>query len=315
MLLRSFISFLLSFFLIIILTKFYMKRKKFGIQPIREDGPQSHLLTKANTPTMGGILIISVVFLVTVILGKIKNIYCLLGLITLLSYGIIGFLDDYKKISKHNYHGMRASTKFCLQILFASLIGYFIYINLNNTYVCGLELKWLFIPWICFIITGSSNAVNLNDGLDGLALGTIVTCTTCFLYICYLNQNINEVCIILSALLGASLGFLFFNINPAKIFMGDTGALAIGGFLGYISVISKCEFLYALIGGIFVIETISVVMQVTYYKFTHKRILPMAPLHHCFEKFQIKEPTIVFAFWIVSIFLSITGMFIFNLMH
>ena len=329
---RSICSFLIAFLVVFCFGNRYIKFCKKFQQPIREDGPQTHLATKQGTPTMGGILILITICISTLLFGNLTNIYIWLCLIVLIGFGIIGVIDDYKKVSRQDYHGISAKTKFLLQVVIAGICCYIAmkYMNTKDASIVYfpafkrlyIDLGVLFIPWAMFVIIGSSNAVNITDGLDGLAIGSTIISAICFAIICYMNGHvmfakylnisyipgISEVCIVLSALVGASLGFMWFNAPPAKIFMGDAGSISIGALLGFIAVISKHEFLYAIIGGIFVIEAVSVILQVSYYKLTKKRIFLMAPIHHHFEKLGISEPTIVFRFWIISIILGILGM-------
>ncbi len=309
----------------------FLKSRQSEGQPIRDDGPQSHLKTKTGTPTMGGALIISSVIFCSIVWGDLSNKYLWLCISVMLGFGAIGAFDDYKKLSKHDYHGISPKTKFILQIIISvccclptiycsTPVDTMLYFPVFKNWI--IDLSWFVIPWAVLVITGSSNAVNITDGLDGLAIGSVITTAICFTFICYFAGHLNfadylnikyidglsEVCVFLSSIIGSSLGFLWYNVPPAKVFMGDTGSISIGAVLGFISVISKHEFLYAIIGGVFVIETISDVLQVSYYKKTHKRLFKMAPIHHHFEKLGWSEPTIVFRFWIISVILGVLGM-------
>lgn len=332
---RSICAFLVSFFLVLFAgTKFisFLKCHQKHGQPIREDGPQSHLDTKQGTPTMGGILIILAVVIGSLFLGDLSNVNLLLCLAVFVGFGVIGAIDDYRKVTRNDYHGISGKKKFLLQSVVAILCCY-ISIKFYNFYGSTsiflpifknfqLELGCFFMLWAAFITVGSSNAVNLTDGLDGLAMGPVITSSICLAIISYLVGNtvfseylhtlyvpgMSEVCVFLSSLVGASLGFMWFNAPPAKVFMGDTGSVAIGGALGFIAVMSKHEFTYSLIGGIFVLETVSVIIQVLYYKATGRRIFLMAPIHHHFEKKGWAESTVVFRFWIVSMVLGILGL-------
>ncbi len=330
---RSFASFITSFLVVFIFTPrfiLFLKRKQSGGQPIREDGPKSHLVTKAGTPTMGGLLLIVSVILGTIIWGNLSNKYLWLCIIVMLGFGLVGAVDDYKKVSKHDYHGISVKTRFLIQILIASgccglatFLGNFdttLHLPIFKNLV--IDLGWLFIPWAVFVIIGSSNAVNITDGLDGLATTSIITTSTCLAIMCYFvgcKELANcfciswvaetaEICILLSALIGSCLGFLWYNAYPAKIFMGDTGSVAIGAILGFIVIVIKQELVYAIIAGVFVIETLSDIVQVGYYKLTRKRIFKMAPFHHHLEQVGWAEPTIVFRFLIISIILGILGL-------
>lgn len=309
-----------------------LKKVQRNGQPIQHDGPQSHLLTKQGTPTMGGLMIL--ISLVTSVLlwGSLSNPYIQGCLFVAIGFGSIGFWDDYIKVSKNHNSGMTAKTKFALQCLIAGLATAWIQFALPNELSTTLALPFFkdllidlgvfFIPWSILVIVGASNAVNLTDGLDGLAIGPIVIVTACFLIISYLvGHNVfskylflhyvpesGELAVFCASLIGAGLGFLWFNAPPAQVFMGDTGSVSMGALLGSISVITKHEFVLAIVGGLFVIETLSVVIQVLVFKKTGKRIFLMAPLHHHFEQKGWSEPTIVIRFWIISIVLGLIGL-------
>ncbi len=316
---RSLLTFFISFGIVLCFgNKFikYLSTKQSGGQPIREDGPQSHIDNKQGTPTMGGILIILSVLFSSLLFCNLSNISLILSLIVLIGFSIIGFIDDYKKVSKHDYHGISAKLKMLLQIIISIVCCLVLcqYTGCNNIVYLPffkdlfIDLGYLFIPWAVFVIIGSSNAVNITDGLDGLVIVPVIITSICLLIISYTRPEQQELCILLSALVGSGLGFLWFNAHPAKIFMGDVGAISIGALLGFISVILKQEFTYAIIGGVFVMETMSDIIQVLCYKRTHKRIFLMAPLHHHFEKKGLSETTIVIRFWIVSFLLAIIGL-------
>ncbi len=332
---RSICAFLASFVVVLIFGSSFirlLKRYQKQGQPIRDDGPASHVETKQGIPTMGGILIILSTMLGSLLFGNLLNVQLLMSMAVFIGFGAIGAFDDYRKVSRHDYHGISGKKKFALQSLIA-IAGVFLVMRLvysdhmTNVYLpifkeIQVDLGYFFLIWAVFVMVGSSNAVNLTDGLDGLAMGPVIISSICFAIISYLAGNaifanylhmpympgLSEVCIFLSSLVGACLGFLWFNAPPAKVFMGDTGSVAIGGALGFIAVISKHEFLFALIGGIFVLETMSVMIQVFYFKITGKRIFLMAPIHHHFEKKGWKESTVVFRFWIISIVLGILGL-------
>ncbi len=315
--------------LILELKKFQKKEGGY----IREYTPESHEVKK-YTPTMGGLLIIVSVFLSSILWCRLDNLWVLTILITMLSFFFIGALDDYLKIRFKT--GLKTKTKFLLQIIFSFFIAIFIYLNpFFDTHLyfpifksLTIDLGYLYIPFIMFMIIGTSNAVNLTDGLDGLAIGpTLITVAT-YIYISYIVGNyilakylfipyvngVGEISVFLMALLGAGLGFLWFNSFPAETFMGDTGSLSIGATLGTIAVITKQELLLGIVGGIFVLETLSVILQVVYFKLTGgKRLFKMAPLHHHFELLGVPEPKIVVRAWIITIILSIIAISTFKI--
>ncbi len=300
--------------------------------PIREDGPIDHIVKKVGTPTMGGLLILIGILFGTLLWGDLKNIYIWVLLFVATSFGLLGFIDDYLKIKRNNSSGISSSMKIISQI-FLSLISIFLLLkfgdndHLKNLYFpffknIVLHLGLFFIPFSIFIIVGSSNAVNLTDGLDGLATVPVMLVAISFTLICYVVgnvvfsdylqipyiPNVGEASIFCGAMVGSCLGFLWFNAPPAKIFMGDTGSLSLGGSLGAISIISKHEIVLGIIGGLFVLETVSVIIQVISYKLTGKRVFMMAPLHHHFEKKGWAESTVVIRFWIISIILALIGL-------
>ncbi len=302
-------------------------------QPIREDGPQSHLRSKKGTPTMGGLIILMAVLVSTLLWSDLSNSYVWIVLFVTVSFSVLGFCDDYLKVSKRNTKGIRGKMKLAVQVLISIVACVFIqkYSSLSHYSHIALpffksiliDLGPAYLVFAAVVIVGSSNAVNLTDGLDGLAIGPIAIATGCFAIICYLVGNsifssylqihyvigVSELTVFCSSLVGASLGFLWYNAPPAKIFMGDTGSLALGGSLGTMSVITKHEFVLAIVGGLFVIEALSVILQVYYYKFTGgKRIFLMAPIHHHFEKKGWTEPTIVIRFWIIAIVFALLGL-------
>lgn len=300
-------------------------------QQIRDDGPSTHM-GKSGTPTMGGILIIISITATVLLWADLKNIYIWVMLASLTGFGTIGLVDDYLKVVKKNPKGLRACYKFGFQLLLALLIGVFLYSNPNDPYSDVLSVpffkKWLFalgwfyIPFSVMVIVGSSNAVNLTDGIDGLAIGLAgiaVLATGILVYISghkglaqYLQvlyiPGTGELTVFCGSMLGASLGFLWYNAYPADVFMGDVGSLSIGGVLGTLAVITKHEIVLALVGGIFVIETISVILQVLSYKLTGKRIFKMAPIHHHFELKGWPEPKVIIRFWIVGIMLALLSL-------
>ncbi len=300
--------------------------------PIREDGPSEHIVKKIGTPTMGGLMILLGVFSGVLLWGDLTNIYNWFLIYITATFGLLGAYDDYQKIKKNNSKGISSKLKILIQILLA-LIGIFIlYIfsdsaELKNLYFpffknLVVNLGWFFIPFYLFVIVGSSNAVNLTDGLDGLATVPVILVAACFAFISYVTGNIvfsdylqityikgvGEASIFCGSIIGACLGFLWFNAPPAKIFMGDTGSLALGGSLGAVGIITKHEIVLAITGGLFVLEAVSVIAQVISFKLTGKRIFKMAPIHHHFEKKGWPESTVVIRFWIISIILAMIGL-------
>ena len=300
--------------------------------PIREDGPENHIIKKIGTPTMGGLLILLGLFSGVLLWGDLTNSYIWFLLFVTASFGLLGAYDDYKKIKNKNSAGVSSKVKFITQIIL-SVIAIMILISfadtseIKNLYLpffknLVINLGWFFIPFYIFIIVGSSNAVNLTDGLDGLATVPVILVAACFAFISYVTGNIvfseyllityikdaGEVAVFCGAIIGSCIGFLWFNAPPAKIFMGDTGSLALGGSLGGIGIITKHEIVLAITGGLFVLEAVSVIVQVISYKLTGKRIFKMAPIHHHFEKKGWAESTIVVRFWIISIILAMIGL-------
>jgi len=300
-------------------------------QQIRDDGPKTHM-NKAGTPTMGGILIILCILLSVFLWGDLKNMYIWVMVFSLAGFGLIGFLDDYLKITRKNHKGLRAIYKFGNQIILAIIIGIFLYMNPKDPYSDVLsvpffkkwlfDLSWFYIPFSAIVIVGSSNAVNLTDGIDGLAIGLVaiaVLATGALVYISghkglaqYLQvlylPGTGELTVFCGAMFGASLGFLWYNSYPADIFMGDVGSLGLGGSLGTLAVITKHEIVLAVVGGIFVIETISVILQVTSFQLTGKRLFKMAPIHHHFELKGWPEPKVIVRFWIIGMMLALLSL-------
>ncbi len=300
--------------------------------PIREDGPIDHIIKKVGTPTMGGLLILIGILFGTLLWADLSNSYIWVLLYVATSFGLLGFIDDYLKIKRKNSRGIPSGMKLIWQIIL-SLVAIFLLLkfgnneNIKNLYFpffknLVLHLGLFFIPFALFIIVGSSNAVNLTDGLDGLATVPVMLVALSFTLICYVTgntvfseylqipyiTNVGETSIFCGAIVGSCLGFLWFNAPPAKIFMGDTGSLSLGGSLGAVSIISKHEIVLGIIGGLFVLETASVIIQVISFKLTGKRVFMMAPLHHHFEKKGWTESTVVIRFWIISIILSLIGL-------
>lgn len=322
------ICFLLAAVLSIIIGKYFIKfmqKRQFG-QVIREDGPESHF-KKAGTPTMGGVFLLGCIFLSVVVSGNYLNAPTQATIFVTFSYFTLGFLDDYLKVWKKNTDGVSAKLKLLWQFVTAFLVGYYLIdqgiidTKLYLPFHKGpfIDLQGFYIFFITIVIVGSSNAVNLTDGLDGLAIGPIITSAATlgllayaaghkeisqYLYIPYI-EGVGELTVISAAIIGAGVGFLWYNSYPAQIFMGDVGSLSLGGALGTMAVISKNEILYIVIGGVFVVEAISVIMQVGSFKLRKKRIFKMAPIHHHFELKGWPEPKVIVRFWIISIFLAI----------
>ena len=302
------------------------------INPIREDGPTDHIIKKIGTPTMGGVIILLGLIISVLLWADLSNIYIIFCLYIVFTFGLLGAYDDYKKIKNENSQGISSKSKLIVQIILAMigmiiltyLIDYQEFKNLYFPFFKNLvvNLGWFFIPFSIFVIVGSSNAVNLTDGLDGLATVPVILVAGCFAFICYVSGNVvfseylqilyiegaGEISIFCGAIIGACLGFLWFNAPPAKIFMGDTGSLALGGSLGAVGIITKHEIVLAITGGLFVLEALSVVIQVISFKLTGKRIFKMAPIHHHFEKKGWPESTVVVRFWIISIILAMIGL-------
>ena len=310
--------------------KFFSNNKI--LDPIRDDGPENHIVKKIGTPTMGGVIILFGLLVSVLLWGNLSNVSILFCIYIAISFGLLGALDDYKKIKLNNSSGISFKFKLLSQIFLAIIgISFFVYFvdyqEINNLYFpffknLVINLGWFFIPFSVFIIIGSSNAVNLTDGLDGLATVPVILVAACFAFISYITGNIvfsdylqipyiegtGEISIFCGAIIGSCLGFLWFNAPPAKIFMGDTGSLALGGSLGTIGIITKHEIVLAITGGLFVLEAVSVMVQVISFKLTGKRIFKMAPIHHHFEKKGWPESTVVIRFWIISIILAMIGL-------
>jgi phospho-N-acetylmuramoyl-pentapeptide-transferase len=299
-------------------------------QQIREDGPQSHLLKK-GTPTMGGILIIFAVVFSTLLWTDLSINYIWLILLVTVGYGLVGFVDDYRKLAGKSSHGISGKAKLAMEIVIALFVSVILYLKPGfNSQVAipffktvSPNLGWGYVVLSTFIIVGAANAVNLTDGLDGLAIGPATICFATYVLFAYFAGNVKvasylqiphvsgagELAVFCGALVGAALGFLWFNAYPAEVFMGDVGSLSLGGALGTMAIITKQEILLAIVGGIFVMETFSVIFQVGYFKLTQgKRIFRMAPLHHHFELKGWAEPKVIVRFWIISILLALMAM-------
>jgi phospho-N-acetylmuramoyl-pentapeptide-transferase len=301
-------------------------------QPIRKDGPQRHLLQKQGTPTMGGLMILGGVTITVLLWGNLGNPYVWVVLLLMLVYGAVGLYDDYLKVTKQSAEGFRGRVKLVVETI-AALIAAFVIAHVGEPPLSTalaipffknvlVPLGPLFIPFAAFIIVGAGNAVNLTDGLDGLAIVPVMIAAATFGFISYLVGNVHfadylqihfvpgtgELAVICGALVGAGLGFLWFNAPPALIFMGDTGSLALGGALGTIAVATKHELVLAIVGGLFVLEAVSVIVQVASFKMFGKRVFRMAPLHHHFEQKGWPESTVVIRFWIIAVVLALAGL-------
>jgi phospho-N-acetylmuramoyl-pentapeptide-transferase len=322
---------LVSFWLGPSLTRWLKKKQREG-QPIRLDGPESHLLTKKGTPTMGGVLILAALSVATLLWADLTNGFVWVVLIVTLGYGLIGFADDYLKLTKRSSGGLSGRRKLLGQGalgLIASVVLMWLTTPGLASNVAMPFFKDLLVPlgllfplFGALVMMGASNAVNLTDGLDGLAIVPVMIAAACFALIAYLAGNAifagylgiphvpgtGELAVFCGAIVGASLGFLWFNAPPAMVFMGDTGSLATGGALGAVAVATKHELVLAIIGGLFVLEAVSVIVQVGSFKLTGRRVFRMAPLHHHFEKKGWQEPTIVIRFWIIAMVLALVGL-------
>jgi len=302
-------------------------------QPIRENGPQTHLATKKGTPTMGGALILGCAVFSCLIWANLRNPYIWIALGVLLAYGFLGFIDDFRKVKKRNVAGVSGKGKLAVQFGVAFLAALVFHLASPGEGTTALafplfkdlapDLGLMFFPFAMIVIVGASNAVNLTDGLDGLASMPVIIAAGCYALIAYLTGNViyakylgiphmplaGEMAVFCSALIGAVMGFLWFNAPPARIFMGDVGSLPLGGALGLVAVMTKHEIVLAIVGGVFVAEAVSVILQVYYYKFSGgKRIFRMAPLHHHFELKGWSETTVVIRFWIVAAIFALIGL-------
>jgi phospho-N-acetylmuramoyl-pentapeptide-transferase len=330
----------------------WLRKKQGKGQPIRADGPESHLLTKKGTPTMGGLIILISLGIASLLWSDLQNPYVWAVLLVTLSFGTIGFVDDFAKVTKQHHGGLSARTRLGFEFLaafFAALVmlvaewiaktpgqahdalGFFNALMAGDPLTTvalpflsgwGLQLFAFYILFAMIVIVGFGNAVNLTDGLDGLAIVPVMIAAATFGMIAYLVgrvdysaylgiphvAGVSELSTILGALLGGSLGFLWYNAPPARVFMGDTGSLALGGLLGAVAVATKHEIVLGIVGGLFVLETLSVMVQVAVFKRTGKRVFLMAPIHHHFEKLGWQEPTIVIRFWIISVIFAMAGL-------
>ncbi|MEL7486814.1 MAG: phospho-N-acetylmuramoyl-pentapeptide-transferase [Pseudomonadota bacterium] len=315
----------------------WMRRKQGKGQPIRQDGPQSHIIEKAGTPTMGGVLILLSLGVATLLWARLDNPYVWIVIGVTLCFGALGFIDDYLKVTKQNASGVVGSFKLVFQFAVALIAAYYSMKTLGASEApAGMEssvpvpffknlfipLGILFVPFAAFVIVGASNTVNLTDGLDGLATVPVMIAAGAYMLISYLVgradyadylqvpyvPGVGELAIICGAIIGAGVGFLWYNAPPAAIFMGDTGSLALGGAIGSIAVAAKHEIVLAIVGGLFVLEGMSVMIQIASFKLTGKRVFRMAPIHHHFEQLGWKESTIVIRFWIIAFILALIGL-------
>ena len=312
----------------------WLRSKQGKGQPIREDGPESHIIAKAGTPTMGGLLILMSVVISMLLWGNLSSPFLWTIFFVTVGFGLIGFYDDYLKVSRQSHKGFPGKLRLALEFAIAA-VAVWVLSNAfpqNGDIATGLAFPFVndfflnlgifFIPFGMLVIVGSANAVNLTDGLDGLATVPVMIAAMSFAMIAYLVGNsvfsgylgiayvpgAAEVTVFLGAIIGACLGFLWFNAPPAQVFMGDTGSLALGGALGVTAVATKHEIVLAIIGGLFVLEAVSVIVQVASFKLTGKRVFAMAPIHHHFEKKGWSEPTIVIRFWIIAVILALIGL-------
>jgi phospho-N-acetylmuramoyl-pentapeptide-transferase len=306
----------------------YLREFQIG-QMVREDGPKSQL-GKTGTPTMGGLLILFALTFSCLLWARLDNIYVWIVLGVTVGYGGVGFLDDYLKVVRRNHKGLSAKHKLGLQLVIGCVVGLALWLDpvFKTTLAVPFfknitpDLGIWYIPFAALVIAGASNAVNLTDGLDGLAIGPVMICGATYLIFAYISGHLKlaqylqvpyvpgsgELCVVCGAMLGAGMGFLWYNAYPAEVFMGDVGSLSLGGLLGAVAVVTKHEILLAIAGGVFVIEAMSVILQVASFKMTGKRIFNMAPIHHHFELKGWAEPKVIVRFWIISIFFALIAM-------
>lgn len=328
---RGMVAFFIAFIFVLAVQPVFIRwLQNRGVkgQPIRSDGPKDHVV-KQGTPTMGGLVVVAGVVVAALLMADLTNRYVWLTLGVLVAYAVVGFIDDWRKITQQNSKGLTKREKFVAQIGIAAVAGAGLWLTDFPTVLTipffkdvGIHLGWLFVPFVVLVVVGSSNAVNLTDGLDGLAIGPVMTVSLTYVIFAYLTGHagladylglihiagMGEVAIILAAIVAAGLGFLWYNTFPAQVFMGDIGALALGGVLGFIAVLTKHELVLVVAGGIFVLEAVSVILQVYSYRMTGKRIFRMAPIHHHFELKGWAEPKIIVRFWIISIVLALLSL-------
>jgi phospho-N-acetylmuramoyl-pentapeptide-transferase len=315
----------------------WMKAKQGKGQPIRADGPERHVLEKAGTPTMGGLMFLAGIIVATLLWADLRNVYVWVVLMVTLAFGWLGFLDDYAKVTRQSTAGISGRLRLAFEAAVA-VLAVFLMVKYGQPSPEGaslstsvafpffkralLDLSWFYLAFGAFIIVGASNAVNFTDGLDGLATVPVMIAAATFGLIAYLVGNfvfsgylelhfvpgVGEVAVFCAAMVGSGLGFLWYNAPPARIIMGDCGALALGGGIGAVAVATKHEIVLGIVGGLFVVETVSVMIQVLYFKRTRRRIFLMAPIHHHFEKLGWSESTVVIRFWIVAVMLAMLGL-------
>jgi len=330
---RSILGTLTALFIAFIIGPTMIRKLSFHKigQAVRDDGPESHL-SKSGTPTMGGTLILVAIGLSTLLWADLTNRYVWVVLLVTMSFGVIGFIDDYKKVALQNPKGLSAGKKYLGQSVIGLAAALFLYFTASSPQETELfipffkdvsfQLGWLFVPLTYFVIVGTSNAVNLTDGLDGLAIMPTVLVAGALGVFAYLSgnaqfaqylsipnlQGTGELVVFCGAIVGAGMGFLWFNAYPAMVFMGDVGALALGAALGILAVLVRQELVLMIMGGVFVMETVSVIMQVASFKLTGKRIFRMAPIHHHFELKGWPEPRVIVRFWIITFILVLVGL-------
>ena len=309
-----------------------LKRRQRNGQPIREDGPESHRTTKAGTPTMGGVLILGALLVSTLLWARLDNVYIWIVMLVTLGFGAIGMVDDNRKVSSNSAKGISARVRFAGGLVIAAAAGFAAQLfhpdQLSGALAFPflkdflLDLGLLYLVFCMLVIVGSANAVNLTDGLDGLAIMPVMICAATLGIIAYAVGRVDftdyldvhyvpgtgELLVLSAGLIGGGLGFLWYNAPPAAVFMGDTGSLALGGAVGAIAVVTKHELVLAIVGGLFVVEALSVIIQVLYFKVTRKRVFLMAPIHHHFEKRGWAEAQIVIRFWIIALILALIGL-------
>jgi len=330
---RSMMAFFTAIVLVLILQPRFidwLKKKQFGDQPIREDGPESHL-SKQGTPTMGGLVVVASVLLSTLLYADLTNIYIWVVIGLTLAFSALGFLDDFKKVSAKDVKGISAGRKILWEVGIC-VVGFsclFIFTDDFSTAITvpffkdvEIDFGWLFVPFATLVVVGCANAVNLTDGLDGLVIGPIMTVAFAYGVFAYVSGNVKiakylqisyisgcgELSIFAAAIIAGGLGFLWFNAFPAQVFMGDVGSLGLGSALGALAVVTKQELILVVAGGVFVLETLSVIVQVGSFKLTGKRVFRMAPLHHHFELKGLAEPKIIVRCWIISFILALLSL-------
>ncbi len=310
----------------------WLKNKQGTGQPIRSDGPEGHIVAKSGTPTMGGFMVLLSFGIATLLWADLSNEFVWAALLVTLGFGAVGFVDDYLKVTRNAHRGVPAKYKFLVEIIIAGAATLWIMSIFEDPLSQSLavpflkdvliNLGWLFVPFAIVVMVGASNSVNLTDGLDGLAIVPVMIAASSYALIAYLVGNTvfsgylqihlvpgaGELAVFCGALVGAGLGFLWFNAPPAMVFMGDTGSLSMGGALGVVSIVTKHELVLVVIGGLFVLETVSVIVQVASFKVTGRRVFRMAPLHHHYEQKGWPEATIVIRFWIIAVVLALIGL-------